>query len=265
MRNTMVFCRAVACLKLIDDVNATMACAITAKQSGIQGSPREAGLRSRDRSMPEEINRRCTDGWCDYLFTTYHVAKFSASQHQRAQTLLERGLRIELQHIAQQARITQRMPDITDPARRILGWRCGGEQFVINRQHLLQGNCMAVTDVIASADNPCLGQGFPIRIRHVPNRDEVPGLLAIAVHGHRQPALDPLRENGQHPGVGRMGVLARSVDVEIAQTDRFQPVAGGVTQQHCFGGQLGGGVGGSWLWDCSFLVGQRRTRAVYGG
>jgi len=103
----MVFCRAVACLKLIDDVNATMACAITAKQSGIQGSPREAGLRSRDRSMPEEINRRSTDGLCHYLFTTDHFAKFSASQHHLAQTLLERSLSIELQHISQKARITQ--------------------------------------------------------------------------------------------------------------------------------------------------------------
>ena len=33
-----------------------------------------AGLRSRDRSIPEEINRLCTDVLCDYLFTTDHFA-----------------------------------------------------------------------------------------------------------------------------------------------------------------------------------------------
>ena len=34
----------------------------------------EAGLRSRDMSMSEEINRLCTDVLCDYLFTTDHFA-----------------------------------------------------------------------------------------------------------------------------------------------------------------------------------------------
>src|SRR6185437_4460611 len=51
-----------------------MACAITAKKLGIQVAHVEAGLRSRDMSMPEEINRLCTDVLCDYLFTTDHFA-----------------------------------------------------------------------------------------------------------------------------------------------------------------------------------------------
>jgi UDP-N-acetylglucosamine 2-epimerase (non-hydrolysing) len=59
---------------VVGDVNSTMACAITAKKLGIKVAHVEAGLRSRDMTMPEEINRLCTDVLCDYLFTTDHFA-----------------------------------------------------------------------------------------------------------------------------------------------------------------------------------------------
>jgi UDP-N-acetylglucosamine 2-epimerase (non-hydrolysing) len=59
---------------VVGDVNSTMACTITAKKLGIRVAHVEAGLRSRDLSMPEEINRLCTDVLCDYLFTTDHFA-----------------------------------------------------------------------------------------------------------------------------------------------------------------------------------------------
>lgn len=55
---------------VVGDVNSTMACAITARKLGVRVAHVEAGLRSRDMSMPEEINRLCTDAISDYLFTT---------------------------------------------------------------------------------------------------------------------------------------------------------------------------------------------------
>lgn len=59
---------------VVGDVNSTMACTITAKKLGIRVAHVEAGLRSRDMTMPEEINRICTDALCDLLFTTDRMA-----------------------------------------------------------------------------------------------------------------------------------------------------------------------------------------------
>jgi len=54
---------------VVGDVNATMACAITAKKLHIKVAHLEAGLRSYDMKMPEEINRLVTDSIVDYFWT----------------------------------------------------------------------------------------------------------------------------------------------------------------------------------------------------
>lgn len=54
---------------VVGDVNATCACSITAKKEQVKLAHIEAGLRSRDMSMPEEINRLVTDRLSDLLFT----------------------------------------------------------------------------------------------------------------------------------------------------------------------------------------------------
>jgi UDP-N-acetylglucosamine 2-epimerase (non-hydrolysing) len=56
------------------DVNSTIACALVAAKEGIPVAHIEAGLRSFDRSMPEEINRILTDALADVLFTTEESA-----------------------------------------------------------------------------------------------------------------------------------------------------------------------------------------------
>lgn len=55
---------------VVGDVNSTIACALVCAKLGVKVAHVEAGLRSRDRSMPEEINRILTDAISDLLFTT---------------------------------------------------------------------------------------------------------------------------------------------------------------------------------------------------
>src|SRR3982750_3126958 len=54
---------------VVGDVNSTLACALVSVKLGVKVAHVEAGLRSRDRSMPEEINRLLTDQIADLLLT----------------------------------------------------------------------------------------------------------------------------------------------------------------------------------------------------
>ncbi len=59
---------------VVGDVNSTLAGALTAAKMGLRLAHVEAGLRSFDRTMPEEINRVLTDSVSDFLFTTEPAA-----------------------------------------------------------------------------------------------------------------------------------------------------------------------------------------------
>lgn len=68
---------------VVGDVNSTIACALVAAKLGVKVAHVEAGLRSFDRTMPEEVNRVLTDQISDLLFTT----EPSAADNLRAEGL----------------------------------------------------------------------------------------------------------------------------------------------------------------------------------
>ncbi|MBQ5779103.1 MAG: UDP-N-acetylglucosamine 2-epimerase (non-hydrolyzing) [Paludibacteraceae bacterium] len=59
---------------VVGDVTSTMACSIVAKKMNTRVAHVEAGIRSFDLTMPEEINRMVTDSLTDYFFTTTTIA-----------------------------------------------------------------------------------------------------------------------------------------------------------------------------------------------
>lgn len=73
---------------VVGDVNSTLACSIVAKKLQIPVAHVEAGLRSGDMSMPEEINRLVTDSISDWLFVT----EPSGVDHLRREGKIERAI-----------------------------------------------------------------------------------------------------------------------------------------------------------------------------
>ena len=72
---------------VVGDVTSTMACSIVAKKLNTKVAHIEAGIRSWDLTMPEEINRMVTDALADFYFTTTEIAnenlrKFGAKEEQ---------------------------------------------------------------------------------------------------------------------------------------------------------------------------------------
>lgn len=72
---------------VVGDVTSTMACSIVAKKLNTRVAHIEAGIRSWDLTMPEEINRMVTDSLADYYFTTTEIAnenlrRFGANEEQ---------------------------------------------------------------------------------------------------------------------------------------------------------------------------------------
>src|SRR6185369_12102737 len=65
---------------VVGDVNSTIACALVCSKLGVKVAHVEAGLRSRDRTMPEEINRILTDSISDLLLTTSEDADENLKQ-----------------------------------------------------------------------------------------------------------------------------------------------------------------------------------------
>ena len=66
---------------VVGDVTSTMACSIVAKKLLVKVAHVEAGIRSFDLTMPEEINRMVTDSITDYYFTTSEVANYNLKKY----------------------------------------------------------------------------------------------------------------------------------------------------------------------------------------
>ena len=73
---------------VVDDLTATMSCAIVAKKQGTKVAHLVAGTRSFDMNMPKEVNRMITDGLSDYLFTAGIAMKSNPDGKGKSQCIL---------------------------------------------------------------------------------------------------------------------------------------------------------------------------------
>lgn len=83
---------------VVGDVTSTMACSIVAKKMNTRVCHVEAGIRSWDLTMPEEINRMVTDSLADYMFTTSDVANRNLVR-MGAELVTGYGLQVTEEHI----------------------------------------------------------------------------------------------------------------------------------------------------------------------
>jgi UDP-N-acetylglucosamine 2-epimerase (non-hydrolysing) len=139
---------------VVGDVNSTMACAIDAKKLGIPVAHVEAGLRSRDMTMPEEINRIVTDAISDLLFTTDRGA---------TENLLREGIPVDRIHFVGNVMIDtllkHRDSALRLPTLRQLGLRAGAagpSDYVlvtlhrpsnVDDKHVLEEIASALTEI----------------------------------------------------------------------------------------------------------------------
>ena len=111
---------------VVGDVNSTIACALTAKKLGTRVAHVEAGLRSGDMSMPEEINRLCTDAIADILFTTDEFAN---------QNLRREGIAPERIHFVGNTMIDSLFQNIDRARAKPLPQDISGREFAVLTLH----------------------------------------------------------------------------------------------------------------------------------
>jgi len=167
-----------SCVIVVGDVNSTLACSLVAVKRGVAVVHVEAGLRSFDRAMPEEINRVLTDQIADVLYTTERSA---------LENLVREGV---------------------DPARVFFVGN-----LMIDSLHAALPNAVTPQDTLKAGGWPSslLDNGFGLVTLHRPSNVDDPEALealmrALSDIGERLPLLWPLhprtRANIERFGLG---------------------------------------------------------------
>lgn len=96
---------------VVGDVNSTLACAVTAKKMNIEVAHVEAGLRSRDMGMPEEINRIVTDALSDLHFVTEPSGRENLLREGKAESGIFMVGNVMVDSLMHQMKLVAKRPD----------------------------------------------------------------------------------------------------------------------------------------------------------
>jgi UDP-N-acetylglucosamine 2-epimerase (non-hydrolysing) len=169
---------------VVGDVTSTMACSITAKKLRTQVVHVEAGIRSGDLEMPEEINRMVTDAITDHFFTTSEIAN---------ENLLKAGIPPERIHFVGNTMIDTLLANqhrLIDPEITLNGKPLApGEYFVltmhrprnVDQEHQLKAFMGAILE--GTGTDPVV---FPVHPRTAKT------LEALGIHDPRLKYVEPL-------------------------------------------------------------------------
>lgn len=187
-----------AAVLVVGDVNSTLACSLVAAKKNIPVVHVEAGLRSRDRSMPEEINRLLTDQISDLLLTTERSA---------ANNLIREGIDETRIHFV-------------------------GNVMIDTLRHNLS-RAIPPSETIkhagASADFPVAPQAFAVLTLHRPSNVDDPLVLkplleTIGAISAELPVLFPMhpRTREKIERFGAMDIIARSSIMVLPPVDYLE-------------------------------------------
>jgi UDP-N-acetylglucosamine 2-epimerase (non-hydrolysing) len=192
---------------VVGDVNSTLACALVAAKSGSLVAHVEAGLRSRDWSMPEEVNRVATDRVSDYLL---------APSEDGAENLRAEGYRADQIHVVGNVMVDTLLANL-DRAR---------QTGILGRLGLSPGGYGVVTlHRPANVDDPAAFAGLVTALNTVAER--IP--LVFPAHPRTKAALEAA---GLHPALrllppaGYLDFVALQADAALVLTD-----SGGVQEE----------------------------------
>lgn len=214
---------------VVGDVNATCACSLTAKKHQFRVAHIEAGLRSNDWSMPEEVNRVVTDRLSDLLFTTCRFANANLATEGVAPEKIALVGNIMIDTLEQQRKLA-----------------AAG-----NPRDIVVGNSLTGGKVPASFD-----EGYAVLTLHRPSNVDTPAVLQRNVDmilklSERIPFLFPvhprtlgrLKEFGcwdrmaaspnmhlLHP-LGYLDMLTLTMSAKVVLTD-----SGGIQEECCVAG-----------------------------
>ena len=167
---------------VVGDVNSTLACALVAAKGGPRVAHVEAGLRSRDWTMPEEVNRVVTDRVSDLLF---------APSPDAVANLRAEGYRADQIHLAGNVMVDTLMANL-ERAR---------EQPILADLGLIAGGYGLVTlHRPANVDDPAVLDALLSALTELAH--ELP--LVFPVHPRTRDKLDELES---HPGIRLLGPL----------------------------------------------------------
>ncbi len=164
-----------SCILVVGDVNSTLACTLVGVKKGIPVAHVEAGLRSHDRAMPEEINRLLTDQVADLLYTTERSALGN---------LLREGIAEERVHFAGNVMIDSLMANrelVRSPAEIVAA--AGGNPAIVTH---VSGYAVVTLHRPSNVDSPAVLQPLLGVLREV--SEKLP--LIFAMHPRTRACIE---------------------------------------------------------------------------